>query len=117
MMTLADATVGLTELTDTLTGHPEGPTPQKSIALIDQWVGLLEGVETTQPLVDTLTALKEELSGSDKAAIQQRVQTLGEQISELSTKMGAEGEMPSLLEGLAATLRQTGDVSRADSVD
>jgi len=115
MMTLADASIGLDELTDKLGARPQGPTPQEGTALIDQWIGPLQEVESTQPIAATLIQLKGLLDQADPQAQQQTLQTLSEQISELGLKMGVEGEIPSLLEALSAVLRQSGELSKADS--
>lgn len=115
MMTLADATGQLTDLTQKLSTSPNGPSPTDGATLIDRWTSSLREVEMTQPLADTLSTLKQQLTGADTAAVQETVKTLAEQIAEMSAKMGAEGEMPGLLEGLAAALRQLADVSRTDT--
>lgn len=117
MITLADASIQLGETTKTLSGQANGPTTQESIALIDQWVGPLQEVDMTRPLSETLTALKAQLGESkpNKSAIQDTVSKLAQQVSEMSSRMGAEGEMPSLLEGLSSALRQLGEVSRTDA--
>lgn len=114
MMTLADATVQLNELTQQLTSTTSGPAPAKGTTLIDQWMDSLREVEMTQPLADTLGMLRQQLGSAGTAQIQETILMLSQQISELSSKMGAEGEMPGLLDGLAAALRQIGDVSRTD---
>ena len=117
MMTLADASIQLDETTKKLGTQGNGPTLQEGIALIDQWANSLQEIEMAQPLAKTLTTLKSHLqqSPTDKETIQETVGKLAGQISELSSEMGAEGEMPSLLEGLASTLRQLGEVSKTDT--
>jgi uncharacterized phage infection (PIP) family protein YhgE len=117
MITLADASIQLDETTKTLSAQANGPAPQESIALIDQWAGSLAEVEMTQPLADTLSTLKTQLgeTSPDKNAIQETVAKLAQQVSELSARMGAEGEMPSLLEGLSSALRQLAEVSKTDT--
>lgn len=116
MMTLADATGQLTDLTQKLSTNPNGPSPTDGAGLIDRWTGSLEEVEMTQPLAETLGTLKQQLTATNTPALQKTLKTLAEQIAEMSAKMGAEGEMPGLLEGLAAALRQLADVSRTDTV-
>ena len=46
--------------------------------------------------------------------MQTQMGTLAEQLSLMRADMGGEGEMPALMEGLSASLRQTGDTSKAD---
>lgn len=117
MITLADASIQLDETTKKLSQQADAPTPQEGIALIDQWATPLQEVEMTQPLSETLITLKKQLRDSpdNKSAIQETVSKLAEQVSEIASKMGAEGEMPSLLEGLASALRQVGEVSKTDT--
>lgn len=119
MITLADASIQLDETTKKLSQQTDSPTSQEGIALIDQWAASLQEVEMTQPLAETLNTLKEHLqkSPTDKDSIQETVAELARQISEIASKMGAEGEMPSLLEGLASALRQLGEVSKTDTVE
>lgn len=108
----------LDETTKKLSEQANGPTAQESIALIDQWANSLQEVEMTQPLAETLVALKNHLQDDpdNKSGIQETISKLAQQVSELSSKMGAEGEIPSLLEGLASALRQLGEVSKTDTV-
>ncbi|TAE32203.1 MAG: hypothetical protein EAZ91_04850 [Cytophagales bacterium] len=119
MLTLADASIQLDETTKALSGTANGPASQDGIALIDKWAGPLGEVDMTQPLAETLGALKTQLQGTgdNKAGIQETVTKLAQQVSEISSKMGAEGEMPSLLEGLASALRQLGEVSKTDTAN
>ena|GEM_PF-6096113 len=119
MITLADASMQLDETTKKLSQQATTPAPGEGIALIDQWAGPLQEIEMMQPLSETLMALKKNLQDSpdNKSTIQETVSKLAQQVLELSSKMGAEGEMPSLLEGLASALRQLGEVSKTDAVD
>lgn len=115
MITLADASVQLDETKQILTENAQGLDAQQGIALIDRWVGPLADVEMMQPIAQTLDTLKRQLEPYDSEAIRETVKTLAGQVDELSTQVGSEGEMPSLVDGLAAALRKIADVSRTDT--
>lgn len=119
MLTLADTTLLLDQTTSQLSGESGFLTPQTGVALIDAWLPPLQQGENTRPLADQLTALKALLLAQpvDEIAVQTAPSPLAEQLALLGTEMGGEGEMPSLLEGLASVLRQAASSSRADTPD
>lgn len=116
MLTLADTTDLLAQTTDLVSGERAQLTPQAGIGLIDQWIEPLQTAENTKPIADKLGQLKTLLQGGtvDEDAVRARLGELAELVSALGPATGSEGEMPSLLEGLSAALRQAGETSRAD---
>lgn len=119
MLTLADTNLLLDQTTSQLSGKSGSLTPQTGVALIDAWLPPLQQGENTRPLAEQLTALKALLLAQpvDEIAVQTALSPLAEQLALLATEMGGEGEMPSLLEGLARVLRQAASSSRADTPD
>lgn len=119
MLSLADTTDLLDQTTRLLMGETEPLTPQAGVALIDTWLTPLQQGENTRPLAKQLTALRELLLAQpvNEPAVQAAISPLAEQLSLLATDMGGEGEMPSLLESLAAALRQAASSSRAETTE
>ena len=116
MLTLADTTDLLAQTTDLVGGKAAPLTPQAGIDLIDQWLGPLQTAENTKPIADTLVQVKALLQNEtpNEEAMRTQLGQLAELVSTLSPAMGSEGEMPSLLEGLSAALREAGETSKAD---
>lgn len=115
MMTLADATALLDKTTDQLSGDLTKLTPRMGIQLVEQWIQALQTGENTKPMADKLVEIRHLLETGEIDG-RQMSDTLGEladMLSELSPQMGSEGEMPSLLDGLATALRQAGGTSKA----
>ena len=117
MLSLADTTELLDQTTNQLMGESGLLTPQAGVALIDSWLEPLLGGENTRPLADQLTALKALLEANplQPEAVQTAMRPLADELSLLATQMGGEGEMPALLEGLSAALRQAAQSSKADT--
>lgn len=117
MLTLADASSLVQETTEQLHTDPGALTPQAGVALIDQWLEPLMTAENTRPIAEKLQELKTLLrvSAIDDDAVKTRMGELAELTSTMGSGMGSEGEMPSLLDGLASALRQAGQTSKADS--
>ena len=115
MMTLGETTDLLDQTTDLLSGDATQLTPKTGIGLIDQWLPPLQSAENTKPIADKLVELKTLLgaTSTNEEAVRNVVGKLAEEISTLSSAMGSEGEMPSLLEGLSAAMRQAGETSKA----
>nr|WP_293833786.1 hypothetical protein [uncultured Arsenicibacter sp.] len=113
MITLADATSLLEQTTDLL--H-NSPTSEAGIPLLDQWIGALRQAPNTKPIADALATLKTRLQAepADEAAVRTSLGQVADLLSALSPETGSEGEMPSLLEGLAAALREAGETSITD---
>lgn len=107
MLALADTTHLLDQTMSQLQGKSGSLTPQTGVALIGAWFSALQQGENTPPLAQQLTALKAMLLAQpvDERAIQTAISPLAEQLALLATEMGGEGEMPSLLEGVARALR------------
>lgn len=119
MLSLADTTSLLDETTSQVMSETGTLTPQSGIALIDEWLQPLQEAENTKPMAEHLSQLKTLLQATspDGEAVRAKLGVLAEQLSILGTDMGGEGEMPSLMDALAAALRQAGGSSKADSVD
>ena len=119
MLSLADTTTLLDQTTTQLLGESEPISPQAGLALIDSWLDPLQQGENTRPLAQQLITLKALLKAQpvDESAVQAAMSPLAEQLSLLATDMGGEGEMPSLLEGLATALRQAAGTSRTDTTE
>lgn len=117
MLSLSHTTNLLDQTTAQLMGMSGPLTPHMGIALIESWFGPLQVADNTKPLADELSALQALLQAKPlpEEAVRTALGPLAEQLSLLSTEMGGEGEMPALLEGLATTLRQAGDSSKADA--
>ncbi len=113
MITLADATSLLEQTTDLL---QNSPTPESGIQLLDQWIGPLRQAPNTKPIADALAKLKTRLQADpvDGAAVRKELGQIADLLSALSPETGSEGEVPSLLEGLAAALREAGETSITD---
>lgn len=116
MIDHADTTDLLDQTTQTLTGESGTPTPQEGIALIDQWIAPLEAGENTKPIAEELQKLKTLLKAEpvDSGAVFAILGEIAIQLTAIAPDMGSEGEMPSLLEGLASALRLTAGTSKAD---
>ncbi|MCE7062261.1 hypothetical protein [Dyadobacter sp. CY343] len=107
MKSLADTTELLDNTTTTLMGSEETLTPEIGIDLIDQWMVPLSESENTQPIAEELRKLKA-LLGTDPAdstGIVKQMGVIAAKVLLIAPDIGAEGEMPSLLAGLAAALR------------
>ena len=117
MLTLADSTDLVQQTTRQLSTEANSLTSQAGIALIDEWLEPLTTAENTRPIADKLGQLKTLLAAPaiNNEAVRTRMGELAELTSTLGTGMGAEGEMPSLLEGLSSALRQAAGTSKADS--
>lgn len=115
MMTLNDTSALLDETTVALS-HPEQPATQVATTLIDQWIAALSEGENTQEFAGQLTELKAMLQNTpaNARAVGMLMGQLAEKLTQFSTQVGSEGELPSLLMGLAAALRQAGGTSIAD---
>lgn len=107
MINLADATNLLDETTRKLTEEPQTLTPPEGITIIDQWITPLENAENTKPIAEQLKKLKTMLHAEnvDSNAVTQQLEEIAGELSLLAPETGSEGEMPSLIEGLAAALR------------
>ena len=116
MITLANAMNLLLQTTEQLSANADTLTPQKGVALIDQWIEPLTAAENTQPIADQLNQLRSLLQApaTDENAVNTCLSELAEQTSIMGIGMGSEGEMPSLMDGLAAALRQAGQTSKVD---
>ena len=116
MMTLADSTELLQQTTEQL--HADGAwlTPAAGITLIDQWLGPLAAAENTRPIADLLQHLKALLQAPqiNNETVQQRMGELAQLTTTMGSGMGSEGELPSLMDGLASALRQAGQSARTD---
>lgn len=114
-MTIADTTALLEETTSKLSSASVKLGAEAGVELIDQWVGPLQQGENTKPIADKMGQVKI-LIQSGEAGSEKMRNTLGEladMISELGPQMGSEGEMPSLMDGLATSIRQIGETSKA----
>lgn len=116
MLTLADTTALLQQTTEQLTGNGGALTPQAGIALIEEWLEPLAMAENTKPIADKLQQVKILLESPavNEGAVRECMGELAELTSTMGSGMGSEGEMPSLLDGLASGLRQAGQTSKAD---
>lgn len=117
MLSLSDATALVQDTTDQLINTDTHLTPQAGSALIGQWLEPLSAAENTKPIADKLSQLKTSLGAPavDEAAVQTLMGELAELISTMGAGMGSEGEMPSLLDGLASALRHTGQTAKGDA--
>lgn len=116
MMTIADTTALLDETTGKLSLEDVMLNPEAGIGLIDQWIGPLQAGENTKPIADKLEQVKQWLQTgkTDDETMRNTLSELANMISELGSQMGSEGEMPSLMDGLASAIRQIGGTSKAD---
>ena len=116
MMTIADTTALLDETTGKLSSEDAVLNPEAGVGLIDQWIGPLQAGENTKPIADKLDQVKKRLQTgeTDDEAMRSTLSELADMISELGSQMGSEGEMPSLMDGLASAIRQIGGTSKAD---
>lgn len=115
-MSLADSTELIAQTTDQLMGESGSLTPQAGVTLIDQWLEPLQTAQNTKPLADTLVQLKKLLQANpvNDDAVRIHMGELAENLSLIGTDMGGEGEMPGLLEGLSAALREAAKTSKDD---
>jgi len=115
MMTIADTTALLSETTSQLGSDLDKLSPRAGIGLVERWIEPLRAGENTAPMADKLTEIRDllETGRTDGSAMTNALGELADMLSELSPEMGSEGEMPSLLDGLATTLRQIGGTSKA----
>ncbi|OIN59739.1 hypothetical protein [Arsenicibacter rosenii] len=113
MMTLADATSLLEQTTDFLRNSP---APEAGITILDEWIGPLRQAPNTKPIADALAQLKTRLQADpvNDTDVRTSLGQIADLLSALSPETGSEGEMPSLLEGLAAALRESGETSITD---
>ena len=118
MMTLNDTSALLEETTNALS-QPEQPASETATTLIDQWIGALSEGENTQEFAGQLTELKTMLQNTpaEAGAVGPLMGKLAQKLTEFSTQVGSEGELPPLLTGLAAALRKAGGTSVADQAD
>ena len=116
MINLAETTSLLDETTQKLTSEPEHLTAREGIALIDQWITPLASSENFKPINEQLLKLKEMLISDsvDQDQVKSQLGVISEQLSLMAPDMGSEGEMPSLVEGLAAAMRFAAGTSKAD---
>ena len=116
MMTIADTTALLEETTSKLSSESAPVSPETGVELIDSWIGPLQEGENTKPIADKMEQVRTLLQAGETDGEEMR-NTLGElanMISELGPQMGSEGEMPSLMDGLATAIRQIGGISKTD---
>lgn len=115
MITLADTSALLDKTTEQLSGDITQLTPRAGIQLVEQWIGTLQEGENTKPMADKLTEIRDllETGKTEGKPLTNALGELADMLSELSPQMGSEGEMPSLLDGLATALRQVGGTSKA----
>lgn len=111
MESLANTTELLENTTAQLMDEEKAITPQVGISLIDQWIGPLSEGENTLPIAEGLKTLKTLLQAEpvDSEAVMGQMGSVAAKVLLIAPDMGAEGEMPSLLSGLAAALRMSGD--------
>ncbi len=116
MMTLFDSTALIQETTKQLIAGGNALTPQAGIALINEWLEPLTEAENTKPIAGKLQQIKTLLAAPaiDERLVQMCMGDLAELTSTMGSGMGSEGEMPSLLDGLASALRAAGQTSKAD---
>ncbi len=116
MLSLADTTALIQETTEQLSGDTSKLSPQAGLALIDQWLEPLSTSENLKPIVAQLEQLKTMLSAPaiNNHGVQTRMGEVAELTSTLGATTGSEGEFPSLLDGLAAALRQLSSTSRGE---
>ena len=116
MINLAETTSLLDETTQKLASESEKLTAQEGIALIDQWIAPLSASENFKSITEQLMKLKEILKSDpvDQNKVKDELGVISEQLSLMAPDMGSEGEMPSLVEGLAAAMRFAAGTSKAD---
>lgn len=115
MMTIADTTALLEDTTDKLSSKSATLGTGAGVTLINQWIGPLQEGENTKPVANKLEQVKTLLQSgqTEGEELQNRLGELADMISELGPQMGSEGEMPSLMDGLATAIRTVGETSRA----
>ena len=111
---LADTTDLLDQTTLKLVDDSTVLTPVDGVQIIDQWITPLSASENTKPIADELLQLKSLLQSEqvDGEAVTAKLSKIADQLSLLAPETGSEGEMPSLIEGLASALRLAGGTSK-----
>ncbi|TDE15242.1 hypothetical protein [Dyadobacter psychrotolerans] len=114
MKSLADTTQLMETTTSMLMGDEKSVTAEAGIALIDQWISPLSESENTQPIAHELQKLKTLISANptNSADVFVQMGILAAKVLLIAPEIGAEGEMPSLLAGLAAALRGVGNLEK-----
>ena len=115
MLNLGDISALLDETTQQLS-QSTTLTPQAGISLIDQWIIPLGEAENTKDFASQLQELKTLLTDNpEDSAVQTLLARLADGLTEFSSQVGPEGELPSLMTGLASALRQVGGTSAAEN--
>lgn len=115
MLDLGDTNALLDETTQQLS-QSTILTPQAGISLIDQWIIPLGEAENTKDFASQLQELKTLLTEKpEDSAVQTLLDRLADDLTEFSSQVGPEGEMSSLMTGLASALRQVGGTSTAEN--
>ena len=111
---LANTTDLLDKTTLKLVDDSHVLTPEEGVEIIDQWITPLSDSENTKPIADDLQKLKSLLLSEqvDREAVTAQLSKLADQLSLLAPETGSEGEMPSLIEGLASALRLAAGTSK-----
>ncbi|WP_461096473.1 hypothetical protein [Spirosoma luteolum] len=97
---LLDQTMSLFRSTD-----PELPQLPDS-TVIDQWIAVLREGSNTSDIAQSLGTLKQTIESekADHGALETLLNKLADQVTQLSTSVGSEGDMVTRLQGLAAAL-------------
>ena len=98
---LLDSTMTVLEI------DPAKVVPQNGTSVINEWLVPLRQAENATDVVNLLEQLKNQLESNinDPDSINQLLTKLATQTSEFSTMMGAEGDVSTRLEALAAALQ------------
>ena len=107
MENLANTTDLLDQTTLKLVDESHKLTPNEGVELIDQWISTLGDAENAKSIADELQQLKSLLQSANINGdlVDSKLGKLADQLSLLAPETGSEGEMPSLIEGLASALR------------
>ncbi|MCE6989802.1 hypothetical protein [Dyadobacter sp. CY323] len=107
MKSLADTTALMDKTTAQLMDQENPITPRMGIDLIDQWIAPLSEGENTRPIAEELQKLKELLQADplEAGSVVGQMGLVATKVLSIAPDMGAEGEMPSLLNALSAALR------------
>ena len=86
---------------------PNQVVPENGVSVINNWLAELRQAENATDIVNTLEQLKNQLESnlSANTNIDPVLTKLATQTSEFSTFMGAEGDVATRLEALAAALQ------------
>lgn len=114
MENLANTTDLLDRTTLKLVDESHLMTPKEGVEIIDQWITTLGDAENAKPITDELQQLKSLLQSAkvDGSAVSSKLGKLADQLSLMASETGSEGEMPSLIDGLASALRLAAGKSR-----